>query len=130
VIYLYKGQANTVVLTLNEKAVNTSYDVLFEFTNQLSGEVLLFTASDLSTVDRYNKFTITESSLQNLYYGRVKLESGQWTYSVFEMPVSSPKSLVKANSIGTLEIGRVTVYESTTTNEFNTSEDMDNPTFE
>ena len=129
-IYLYKGQANTVVLTLNEKAVNTSYDVLFEFTNQLSGEVLLFTASDLSTVDRYNKFTITESSLQNLYYGRVKLESGQWTYSVFEMPVSSPKSLVKANSIGTLEIGRVTVYESTTTNEFNTSEDMDNPTFE
>lgn len=129
-IYIRKNQANTVVLTLNEKAVNSSYDVLFEFINEISGDVKAFTCDDESLVSRYNKFSITESDSENLYNGQIKLEPGQWKYTAYEMPVASPKSLDKDNSVGTLEIGRVTVYESETTNEFTANEDKSTPTFE
>ena len=113
-IYITKGQANTVVLTLNEKATATSHDWLFEFINDVTGETIAFTAFELSTsTDRYNMFTFTESTTQNLYNGTVSLEAGFWSYSVFEMASTSPVSLVKANALATVETGKVWVYDST-----------------
>ena len=129
-IYLYKNQSNTVVLTLNENATTTSYDVLFEFINETSGEIKLFTAQDISSVERYNEFVITESTTENLYNGTVKLESGQWKYTVYEMPLASPNSITKADNVGTLEIGRVTVYETVSTTTFDTNETKNTITFE
>jgi hypothetical protein len=129
-IYLYKGQSNTVVLTLNEKATNTSYDVLFEFINETTGSTKLFTAQDTSSVERYNEFVITESDTENLYNGTVKLESGQWKYTVYEMPLASPNSITKSDNVGTLEIGRVTVYQTVSTTTFDENETKNTITFE
>ncbi len=129
-IYLYKGQSNTVVLTLNEKATNTSYDVLFEFINETTGATKLFTAQDTSSVERYNEFVITESDTENLYNGTVKLESGQWKYTVYEMPLASPNSITKSDNVGTLEIGRVTVYQTVSTTTFDENETKNTVTFE
>ena len=114
-IYITKGQANTVVLTLNENATTTTHDWLFEFVNDVTGETKTFTAFELSTnTGRYNKFTFTESSTENVYNGTIELtDSGFWTYTVFEMAVSSPVSLVKANALATVETGKVWVYDST-----------------
>jgi hypothetical protein len=129
-IYLYKGQSNTVVLTLNEKATNTSYDVLFEFINETTGSTKLFTAQDTSSVERYNEFVITESDTENLYNGTVKLESGQWKYTVYEMPLASPNSITKSDNVGTLEIGRVTIYQTVSTTTFDENETKNTVTFE
>ena len=129
-IYIYKGQSNTVVLTLNEAAINTTFDVLFEFINVTTGEEKLFTQNDTSQVERYNKFTITESDTENLYNGTVKLEAGQWEYTVYEMPVASPNSITKDSNVGVLETGRVTVYDSTTDVIQLDNDTKDNPTFE
>ena len=50
----------------------------------------------------------------NYYNGTISLtDSGFWSYSVFEMAVSSPVSLVKANALATVETGKVWVYDST-----------------
>lgn len=113
-IYIIKGQANTAVFTLNERATTTTHDWLFEFVNDVTGETKTFTAfEESSTTERFNKFTITESTTQNVYNGTVTLEAGFWSYSVFEMAQSSPVSLVKANALATVETGKVWVYDST-----------------
>jgi hypothetical protein len=130
VIFLYTNTANTVVLTLDEKSSTSSYDTLWEFVSETTGEVKLFTAIDISTYARYNEFVITEGVPQNLLYGTVSLEPGQYKYTIYEMPVSSPKSLTKSANVGTLEEGRVTVFESETRTDYNDSEDKDTVTFE
>jgi len=114
-IYITKGQANTVVLTLNEKATATAHDWLFEFVNDVTGQTVAFTAFEQSnSTSRYNMFTITESTTQNLYNGTITLsDAGFWTYTVFEMAQTSPVSLVKANALATVETGKVWVYDST-----------------
>ena len=113
-IYITKGQSNTVVLTLNEKATTTLHDWLFEFVNDVTGTTVTFTAFEESTaVDRYNKFTITESLTTNMYNGTVSLEAGFWSYTIFEMAQTSPVSLVKANALATVETGKAWVYNST-----------------
>jgi hypothetical protein len=129
-IYLYKSQANTAIFTLNEAATNTTFDVLFEFINVTTGEEKLFTQTDTSQVERYNKFIIIESNTENLYNGTIKLEAGQWTYTVYEMPVASPPSLSKVNSVGVLEIGRITVQDATSDVTEYGNDTKDNPTFE
>ena len=118
-IYLTKNQSNTVVLTLNEKATTTTYDVLFEFTNDMKGEgsKILFTADDTSiTPFRFNQFTIEETTSENYYQGKVELIEGTWTYKVYEMPSASPKSLDVDASVGVLEVGKVTVEVSADVN--------------
>lgn len=129
-IYLYKNTANTVVLTLDEKSSTSSYDVLFEFISETDGTTILFTATDLSSYARYNKFIITEGSPKDLLNGTVILEEGQYKYTAYEMPVSSPKSLTKSANVGTLEEGRVTVFQSETRTDYELNEDKDTVTFE
>jgi len=128
-MFLYKNQTNTVALTLDEKATTTTYDVLFKFVNETSKETIYFTATDESLVSRYNKFTIIETASQNVYQGRVQLEEGQYRYTVYEMPVASPKSLDPDDALGVLETGRVTVFEEETTTTFDPDE-TSTPTFE
>lgn len=129
-IYLYQEQDNTVVVTLNEKATNSTFDALFEFTNEVSGEVFKVASNDTSTVDRYNKYNIRESVSQNIVYGRINLEAGQYKYVIYEMPVLSPPSTDSTLSRGVLERGRATVFEADSRDEFTDNEDKDSPTFE
>lgn len=133
-IYIVKGQANTCVFTFNEKASTTTYDVLFKFTNKITGQSKLFTGFDISTnKTRYNEFVITESSTENLYNSTVSLSpSGQWLYVAYEMADTSPTSLLPANAVGTLEIGEVYVYDSTenSTSVFSEDESKNNQVFD
>ena len=129
-IFLYKNTANTVVLTLDEKSSSATYDVLFEFISEVTGEVIIFTSNDLSTYARYNKFIITENASKDLLSGVVTLEEGQYKYTVYEMPVSSPKSLTKSANVGTLEEGRVTVFQAETRTDYDENETKDTVIFE
>lgn len=133
-IYITKGQANTCVFTFNEKATTTTYDVLFKFTNEITGDSKLFTGFDLSTNrTRYNEFVITESTTENVYNSTIELSpTGYWTYIAYEMADTSPTSLLPANAVGTLEIGKVYVYDSTenVNYTFTDDEDKNNKVFE
>jgi hypothetical protein len=133
-IYITKGQANTCVFTFNEKATTTTYDVLFKFTNETTGESKLFTGFDLSTNrTRYNEFVITESTTENVYNSTIELSpTGYWTYIAYQMADTSPTSLLPANAVGTLEIGKVYVYDSTenVNYTFTDDEDKNNKVFE
>jgi hypothetical protein len=133
-IYITKGQANTCVFTFNEKATTTTYDVLFKFTNEITGESKLFTGFDLSTNrTRYNEFVITESTTENVYNSTIELSpTGYWTYIAYQMADTSPTSLLPSNAVGTLEIGKVYVYDSTenVNYTFTDDEDKNNKVFE
>ncbi len=132
-IYIIKGQANTVVLTLNEKVTNASHDWLFSFKNDLTGQEKLFTAFDISSnTTRYNEFVITESSTENVYNGTIELTpTGYWSYTVYEMADTSPTILLPASAIGIVETGKVFVYDTTenVNHTFTTDEDKNNQVF-
>lgn len=129
-IYLYKNQTNLVALTLDENATSVSYDVLFKFECEMDNKIKYFTASEIQNATRTNDFYIIESSTENYYQGTVNLTSGHWTYTVYEMPVSSPKSLDVDDAVKTLKEGRVTVYGDDDRDIFSENEDRNNVTFD
>lgn len=125
-IYLYKNQSNTVVLTLDEKATNTTHDWLIEFTNDITGSTELVTVTDISTTpSRFNEFVIVEPS-------DVELQTGVWQYTVYEMPVSSPPSTNTALAYATVETGKMWVEDVTENvpTVFDEEETKDNVTFD
>jgi len=82
-----KGQANNIFLTLTEKATISSPTYLFEFKNDITRATKVFLTQDLSSnTDRYNKFTILETSGTNdLTAGIITLvETGFYSYRIFE----------------------------------------------
>jgi hypothetical protein len=129
-IYIYKSQSNLCPFTLDESATTTTYDVLFEFVNDVTGETKLFTTTEIFNTTRTNDFYITETSSENFYTANVSLEAGQWSYTVYEMPTASPMSLDKTLSVGTLDVGRVYVTDTTSDVVEYGNDDKDNPTFE
>ena len=129
-IYIVKGQSHNIALTLDEKASTSTYDVIFRFVNELDGTEKVFTAVDQSTVTRYNHFNIIETNSQNVYYGRIQLDAGQYKYTIYEMPTASPRSLNYNNAVGVLEQGRVTVFEADTNNEFDANDSKNSNSFE
>lgn len=131
-ITINKGQANEVVLTLNEKLTITNASFVFVFTNDITGASVTFTATDTSTsIERYNQFTITENVVQDFYNGTISLDNqGSWTYKVYETPTASPIDL---DDLGAeLESGKVNVIgtSSVTYNQFDSTYATDNTIFE
>lgn len=136
-ILIERSSDNNVVLTLTE-LLNTSpvledYTFLFEFTNDMTGEVKLFTAEDTSpATTRYNRFTITESDTEDHYNGTVKLSpAGYWSYTVYEMEGASPPNLDPEDAVATLETGKVLVTETESADSvFDDDDDKDNIIFD
>jgi hypothetical protein len=132
-MYLVKNQANTVALTLNENQSTTLHDWLFEFTNEFTGDVKYCSAVDVSLwPDRYNKFTITDSTIENAASGTLDFTpTGTWSYKIYEMPVASPPSLTTTGYLKIVKTGVAIVYDSTeTTNtNFNAEETKNNGVF-
>ena len=131
-ITINKGQANEVVLTLNEKLTISNASFVFVFTNDITGASVTFTADDTSTaIERYNQFTITENAVQDVYNGTISLvNQGFWTYKVYETPTVSPIDL---DDLGAeLESGKVNVIgtSSVTYNQFDNNYVTDNTIFE
>ena len=134
-ILIKQNSSNNCVFTLNELITGTySYDFLFQFTNDTTGEVKIFTANDISpATTRYNQFTIIENQTENLYNGTIHLDPvGYWSYEVFQMNQESPPNLSPTYSVGLLEIGKVLVQSQTqsVTTSFDLDEDKDNVVFD
>ena len=117
-------------MTLLEKQTIDPCDYLFEFINQMTGQKKIFSGTDTSTaVGRYNQFTITENTTEDLYNSTVSLEKGFWKYTIYEMTVVSPANLDPEDALGTLELGKVYVYDETSVQpaEFDSTFEKDTP---
>ena len=115
-ILLNRSAINYIYLTLTEKTTISSPTYLFEFVNDVTRESIVFIATDSSSyTDRYNKFTITETSgTQDLLTGTITLsETGFYSYRVFQQ--SSTTNLIIANTGAMVESGKLKVNGSTTT---------------
>jgi hypothetical protein len=134
-ILIRKNSTNNVVLTLNEQAeVDMPYSVLFEFTNDTTGEVKLFTTVDISpATSRFNQFHIDENFSENLEMGIVSLSpSGYWSYNLYEMTPVSPVDLDPINALSILESGKVLVIEEMAMVDptFNSNDTINNVVFD
>lgn len=88
---------------------NTSY-FLFEFINTITNEVKTFTTADVSPAKcNYHTFQIVNDTPEDFYTGIVDLDSGFWTYTVYEMPEVSPLSLDKNDALQIVDYGKVLV---------------------
>jgi len=119
-IYLTKGQTNTIILTLTEKQLLSNPNYLFVFTNRSTNNVIKFVvlnASDLSLYkDRYNEFSIvTNTNFSSAL-------EGQYTYEVYEQASSSNTNITGLNKLETgimwLSGSTVTYNQYTTTDTY------------
>lgn len=103
---IVKGQENIVSLTLAEKSTLNDSQYIIKFVNELSGEKTqrVIAVDNISDYDRYDKFIITETTVEDLQNAHVNLNPpGQWTYTAYEMPSTSPRSLDISLAIGIVE---------------------------
>lgn len=135
-IYIKQNTENNVVLTLSEyiDIEFPTYDVLFKFINDTTGEEKIFAAADISpATGRYNQFNIEENITENLSAGIVSLTpEGYWSYYIYQMETASPPNLNPDDAIKVLEIGKVlvTVESETVTPTFDNDDDKNNVVFE
>ena len=113
-MYIVKNTSNTVVVTLDEKAVSTTHDWLFEFKNEQTGGIKYCSADDISLYpERYNEFVIVDAPVEIPLNGTLNFNSGSWSYKVYEMPVASPPSLTPAGYLAICETGSLKVFDTT-----------------
>jgi hypothetical protein len=112
---LIKNSANTVYFTLAEKATLASPYYLFKVESLDTNESILFTGTDLSdNTDRFNKFTITETSgATNYTASTVSLNVGEWNYYVYEMSAST--NLAISGTTGLIVESGIIYVSGTTT---------------
>jgi hypothetical protein len=104
-IRLTKDQANDVVVTLTEKGTASHY--LFEFFSSATHVYHYCVDQDTSAhPERYNKFTITETSNPTPADGEVELEEGEYRYVIY---ANSSSSNVDPTGLTELESGMCTV---------------------
>jgi hypothetical protein len=86
-IYLTKGQTNSIILTLKEKQTLASPNYLFVFTHRGSNIVrsfVLLQAANISAhKERYDEFSI----VTNTYFATY--DSGEWEYEIYEQTSST-----------------------------------------
>lgn len=114
-IIITQASANTVVVTVTEKTtVAAPVYYLFSFRHTVTGTNNTCIAVDTSLyVDRYNKFTITESNTQARTSGTLKLEyAGQWSYIIYAQ--SSSTNLDPSLATEVVEVGLCTVLSGDT----------------
>lgn len=82
-INIERNSANDVALTLTEKGTATYYLFKFQSDNTEAVEYCIATDSSLYP-ERFNKFTITETSTPDNLNAEVELPTeGQWRYFVY-----------------------------------------------
>lgn len=94
-ILINKGQSNSVVLTLTERSTLVQPIYVFKFVNDITTEVIRFTADDISDAkERYNEFVIEENAVADVYNGIITLvDSGRYSYYIYEVANESPIDL-------------------------------------
>lgn len=111
-----QGQANTIILTLTEKATLDAPVFLFVLQNDSTKVEYAFIAADISGyTERYNQFTITEKTEPNTLAGEVRLpDTGFYSYTIYEQ--ESTTNLDKDLATGIVEIGKCKVTGTASTN--------------
>jgi hypothetical protein len=110
-INIARNSANEITLTLTEKGTATYYLFKFQSDNTEAVEYCIATDSSAYT-ERFNKFTITETSTPNNLNAEVELPTeGQWRYFVY---ANSSSSNLDPTGLTELESGIVKVTGTTT----------------
>lgn len=111
-IYLNKGQTNTIIFTLKEKQTLVSPNYLFVFTHRGSNIVrsfVLLQAANISAhKERYDEFSVTTNTYFQGY------DSGEWEYAIYEQ--TSTTNTNPANATTLLETGIMRLNEATSFN--------------
>jgi hypothetical protein len=108
-IWIIQGQANIIAVTLTEKCTLTQPNFLFRLVNDETNIEYTFIAADTSEyVERYNKFTITETADPDNLNGEVELPAtGFYHYYIYEQ--ESDTNLDYTLSATLVEIGKCKV---------------------
>jgi len=107
-IYINKGEVNSIVLTLSEVSTLPSPFYLFVFQNEMNptSNTILFTNTDQSPYpERFNLFYLDEPI-------DAELMKGQYSYSVYES-ATPPTSIDDTTGI-VIEEGRMVVSGTST----------------
>ena len=114
-MYIIKNQSNVIAESLLEAATSTLHDWLFEFKNEMTGEIKYCTQSDTSLYpSRYSEFSITDNATEDAYNGTLNFSpTGSWSFKIYEMPVSSPPILLPNRYLAIVKTGSLTVYDGT-----------------
>lgn len=130
---IVKGQTNKISLTLTEKCQEDDSEFILKLVNDFTKQEKVVALTDVSDYpDRSNIFNIEENETENLSHGVVSLSpTGQWTYTAYEMEVSSPRNLDPDNAIKIVETGRCLVYLGSehTVNVFDEDNNPESPSF-
>jgi hypothetical protein len=110
-INIERNSPNEIALTLKERGTATYYLFKFQSDNTEAVEYCIATDSSLYP-DRFNKFTITETSTPDNLNAEVELPTeGQWRYFVY---ANSSSSNLDPTGLTELESGIVKVTGTST----------------
>lgn len=103
-LQLRESQANTITVTVTEKQTLSSPYYLIRFISEGQNVENSCIVTDSSSYpQRFNQFTVTESTTENRTAGTLTLVEGIHEYRIYEQ--SSPTNLDWNNSTTLLEIG-------------------------
>ena len=110
-----RGANNTITLTLTERVTLTTPYFLVRAESRRTREIKRFIlASNLSgSTERYDQFTLTESTTEVLTSGTVTLTAGDWWYKVYEQTSSTTLNENTATTL--LEEGMFRVLDTNDT---------------
>lgn len=120
-----RSSNNTVVLTLTENVTLTTPYFLVRAESRRTKQVKRFIlAANLSPYpDKYDQFTITESTTEVLTSGTVTLTGGDWWYQVYEQTSASNLDEGLATVTTPIERGILRVIDTNDT--YVTTNDVD-----
>lgn len=136
-ITLFKNTANTIFVTLSEKTTISDPNYLFEFkSKQTNVSAFCLVGTDLTaSLERGNKFVITEKTSPAPEDSEVELLVGQYIYTAYQLS-DAQVSALNFSSIDTTLYGivegpcQMRVKEITTPNTFYTSAPLTNTVYE
>ena len=103
-ITLTKGQTQIVRFTGTENALLTNPFFLFVFTHRVTNEIVKFVATNISTTQRIDSFSL----VVNTYF--VNSDNGFWEYEVYEQSSASGTDTAGKNKV---EEGYMFLYPAT-----------------
>ena len=128
-LQITRGANNTLILTLTEKTTLTSPYYLVKMVSRSSRGVKRFilAADQSSFTDRFNKFTLTETSgTEILTSGTVTLQpTGWWEYDIYEQLSSTNLDETLSDNKIAIEDGLARVTGTEDINKFYDSQDTE-----
>lgn len=113
-MYIIKNQSNVITESLEEAATIALHDWLFEFKNEMTGEIKYCAQIDTSLFpSRYSEFSITDNVTEDAYNGTLNFSpTGSWSFKIYELTVASPPALLPSGYLAIVKTGSLTVYDS------------------